>query len=102
MLINAISDSNISTADYDKVGERIFNLEKLMNFREGFNRLDDVLPERFFKDAHTFGLQKDVLIGRDEFEQIMDEYYVERGWNPQSTKPEKEKITTLGLDFVQL
>jgi len=102
MLINAITDSNISISDYDKVGERIFNLEKLMNFREGFNRQDDVLPERFFKDAHTIGPQKDVLISRAEFELIMDEYYAERGWNPKSSRPEEEKIKMLGLDFVQL
>jgi aldehyde:ferredoxin oxidoreductase len=73
MLINAINESDFPIADYDRVGERIFNLEKLMNFREGFNRQDDVLHERFFKDAHTLGQQKDMLISRVDFDLIMDD-----------------------------
>lgn len=41
-----------------QTGERIYNLEKLFNYREGFNRNDDVVPDRFFDEPLTVGEKK--------------------------------------------
>jgi aldehyde:ferredoxin oxidoreductase len=37
-----------------KVGERVYNLEKAFNVREGLTRADDVFPERFLKEPMPF------------------------------------------------
>ncbi len=100
--INAITGIELSEEAFMQTGERIFNLEKLLNYREGFRREDDLLPERFFKDAYTSGPQKGVVLQRDEFTTFMDDYYTQRGWNPETTKPEAEKIAELGLGFVEV
>jgi len=36
-----------------KLGERIFNVEKAFNLREGMRRKDDTLSERFFVEIAT-------------------------------------------------
>jgi aldehyde:ferredoxin oxidoreductase len=85
-----------------KTGERIFNLEKCFNFREGFRREDDVLPARFFEEPLTIGPKKGAVLEYKGFRQMMDNYYLERGWDLKTTKPSKERLSSLGLDFAFL
>lgn len=100
--IKVLTGIDLTADGFAQTGERIFNLEKLLNYREGFSRADDVLPERFFKDAYTHGPQKGVLLERDAFRAIMDDYYRARGWNTETTKPEATKIRELQLEYVAL
>lgn len=95
--IKAITGLEFSDENYAQIGERIFNLERTLNCREGFSRADDMLPERFFKDAYTHGPQKNVILGREEFAEIMNDYYKKRGWNLDSGIPTKEKLKELKL-----
>jgi aldehyde:ferredoxin oxidoreductase len=79
-------------ADMVKVGERINNIERLFNLREGYTRKDDVLPKRFLEpmpDGQSKGQTFDV--GR-----MLDSYYRLRGWDQQGI-PSKEKLKALGL-----
>lgn len=99
-MIKAVCGLSLDESAYDLAGERIFNLEKMLNLREGFTRADDRLPARFFNDAHTDGPQKDVLMQPQEFETMMEAYYEERGWDKSSTRPGKEKLKLLGLSFL--
>jgi aldehyde:ferredoxin oxidoreductase len=75
-------------------GERICNLERLFNLREGFSRQDDNLPERLLKDAtkgtdgnwHTVNL-----------ETLLDDYYAARGWDNEGV-PLPETLKRLELN----
>jgi len=98
--IAALTGIELSEDGFLQTGERIFNLEKLLNYREGFRREDDMLPERFFKDAYTHGPQKGVVLSREEFAEIMDDYYEKRGWDQKTSQPRDETISTLGLGLV--
>lgn len=100
--VEALTGIALSEETFLQTGERIFNLEKLMNFREGFRREDDMLPERFFKDAYTLGPQKGVLLSKEEFAEIMDDYYRQRGWDQQTSQPQPDTIAALELDYVKL
>jgi len=82
-----------------KAGERVFNLEKMFNYREGFRREDDKLPERFFEEPLTIGSEKGAVLNREEFNEMLDLYYRKRGWDPKTTKPDKSKLEELGLSF---
>lgn len=53
--------------DMEKVGERIYNLEQLFNCREGFTRVDDVVPDRFFEEPLTVGEKKGAVMSREKF-----------------------------------
>ncbi len=57
-ILSMITGQPYTTEEYLKAGERIFNLEKMFNYREGFRREDDVLPDRFFEEPLTIGSEK--------------------------------------------
>lgn len=97
--MTAITGINWTPEEFNKAGERIVNLERIFNAREGFAREDDWLPERFFIDAPTHGPAKGIIVNREEFSKTLDAYYAERNWDPQTAAPRQEKIQELGLDF---
>ncbi len=98
--ILALTGIALTEDEFQQTGERMFNLERMMNCNEGFTREDDMLPERFFKDTYTFGPQKDVVLDRNEFSKIMDEYYLSRGWQVSSGIPEESTLQKLELEFL--
>jgi aldehyde:ferredoxin oxidoreductase len=73
------------------VGERIWNLERLYNVREGFSKADDTLPERFF-DESVNGR----VIDREEFLNTLAEYYRMRGWDENGV-PTESTLKRLGV-----
>jgi len=81
---------------YLKAGERIWNLIRLFNLREGLPPSSDKLPSRFFKDSFTKGPAKGKVLSEDEFQKSLEEYYTFRGWNKKGI-PTKEKLEELGL-----
>ena len=82
-----------------KAGERIFNLERMFNYREGFQREDDILPDRFFEDPFTIGSKEGEFLDRDKFRRALDSFYEERGWDSKTAKPGKSRLKSLGLSF---
>jgi aldehyde:ferredoxin oxidoreductase len=96
-IIKAITGFDLTEEEFMETGERIFNLERWLNSKEGFGREDDCLPERFFKDAYTEGPQKNVVLDRSEFSTIMDGYYTNRGWNLNTGVPEKATLERLKI-----
>jgi len=88
-----------------KVGERVSNLYKIINVREGFSREDDEFPEAWFKPIMTPegpATMKDYYktreIIRDDAHQLLDDYYDERGWDIETGIPTQEKLKELGLE----
>ena len=80
-----------------QTGERIYNLEKLFNYREGFTRADDVIPDRFFEEPLTVGNKKGAVLTRDQFKTMMDEFYTKRGWDLKTSEPGAAKLQSLKL-----
>jgi aldehyde:ferredoxin oxidoreductase len=79
-----------------KVGERIVNLERAFNVREGFGRKDDRLPDRILKEPlHTHGAPGEGEMVR-EMEKFLDRYYELRGWTEKGV-PTATKLDELGL-----
>ena len=77
-----------------KVGERVNNLVRLFNIREGLTRDMDTLPKRFFSEPLAEGPSRGQVV---RLEQLMDEYYMVRGWD-ESGVPGGEKLKELGID----
>ena len=98
-VLGAITGKAWSQETCDQAADRIFNLEKCFNYREGFRREDDSLPERFFTEAFTVGPQTGAIVDRTEFRELMDAYYTDRGWDLKTTKPSQKTLASLGMDF---
>ncbi len=62
------------------VGERIINLERLFNLREGFTSKEDVLPERFLQSPMPTGNSKSQVVN---FSPMREEYYKARSWTKE-------------------
>ena len=79
------------------IGDRIHNLRKAFNIREGWQRKDDNLPERFTKEPMPEGPAKGHTV---PLESMIREYYELRGWDPESGLPKKSKLEELELKDV--
>ena len=98
-MLSAITGGEWTMDKFMKTGERIFNLEKMFNLREGFAREDDNTPDRFFEEPLTKGLRRGSVIKRDKFKNMMDSYYLERGWDRQKSVPQNDTLDKLRLLF---
>ena len=85
----------IETSDEEilKVGERIWNLEKLFNLEAGITKADDTLPPRLLSEALTSGPAKGKVA---ELDKMLDEYYQLRGWDLEGV-PSDEKLEELNI-----
>ncbi|MBE9391202.1 aldehyde ferredoxin oxidoreductase family protein [Fervidicoccus fontis] len=79
------------------VGERVYNLERAFNVREGFGREHDTIPERFVKEPFPRTPAKGQVF---ELDKLLDDYYKARGWDLKTGKPTKAKLESLGLNDV--
>jgi aldehyde:ferredoxin oxidoreductase len=104
----AVTGFQITPEDLKKAGERIWNLYKIINVREGFDRADDVFPGLWVKtiDEPIKSLRGEIRL-RDYFgkplqhkdlEKMLDDYYDERGWSSSEGTPTEWKKKALGLE----
>jgi aldehyde:ferredoxin oxidoreductase len=95
VLLSNLMGMEITAKDFRKTGERIFNLEKVYNIREGATKADDTLPPRLLEEPMPEGPAQGQVVN---LEPILKSYYEFRGWDADG-KPTKEKLSELGLDW---
>ncbi|NIU38493.1 aldehyde ferredoxin oxidoreductase [Candidatus Bathyarchaeota archaeon] len=79
-------------------GERINNLARLFNVREGVGTREfDTLPPKIMNvPIPDEGVAKGAVVGKEEFELGLDDYYAVRGWTREGI-PTLEKLKDLDL-----
>jgi aldehyde:ferredoxin oxidoreductase len=75
------------------IAHRGLTLARLFNLREGFGRADDILPRRFHQD-----LPKHKGLTDEQLGEIVRDYYVEQGWDPETGVPTPETLATLEIE----
>jgi aldehyde:ferredoxin oxidoreductase len=95
-LINSACGMDYSLEDILRIGERSWNLKRLINIRLGLQRENDRLPKAFLSPHAPGGGTEGYIPPLDE---MLSSYYTARGWDPQSGAPLPEKLRELGLDF---
>ncbi len=83
-----------------KVSERVRNLERMFDVRQGLRRKDDSLPKKFFQEPLKSGPYKGEVLDKEKFETMKDEYYEIRGWDKKTGIPSRDKLEELGLGDV--
>jgi len=97
-LFSAVTGWELSGQDLMAVGEKVLNLQRMFNMREGLGRKDDRLPERI-TNLPDFGYYENELLCKIEnFDAMLHDYYEARKWNPKTGVPSKEKLEQLELD----
>ncbi len=98
-LIRTATGWDIDDKELAVTGERISNLERMYNVREGLRREDDVLPPRLLQEPLPDGPSKGEILGRD-FDLLVDEFYQVCGWDINTGIPSRETLQRLGLDKI--
>jgi aldehyde:ferredoxin oxidoreductase len=92
-LFSSATGIECSYKELFKISERVLNLERLFNIKEGFTRKDDYLPERFSKEPAPDGPAKGHVVKQDV---LLDLIYEAKGWDPKGI-PTRQKLDELGL-----
>jgi aldehyde:ferredoxin oxidoreductase len=93
-LASELTDQPVSARDLFTAGERILNLERLINMRYGATAADDRLPDMFFDKEYNAGKQPSKP--RDWMEPMKQEFYAAMGWD-ENGRPAEKTLDQLGL-----
>ncbi len=85
---------NYTVEEVLQAGERIWNLERLFNLKNGFTKADDTLPPRLLKEPMKVGPNKGHVA---RLNLMLPEYYKLRGWDEKGV-PAQEKLKELSLE----
>jgi len=91
-LLSAVTGWDLDEDEILKIGERIYNLERVIMGRFGFSDKDDTLPSRLLKEPMPEGPAKGHVA---ELEKMKEEYYKLRGW--VNGMPTPGKLKELGI-----
>jgi len=98
-MINGVTGWSLNLPEVESLGERIYNLERAFNCREGVSRKDDNLPRRVANEPIPSGASQGMYCPPQEFNGLLDEYYRLRGWDANGI-PSAEKLKELGLEEI--
>jgi aldehyde:ferredoxin oxidoreductase len=116
-LFSAVTGQETDEAALNRYGERIFNLQRAILLREGWQAVTEDTPADFnFTEPLVFDSLnpqlivpgpteepvsvKGTVLDRDEFEAMRREFYELRGWDAQTGLPGLEVLNRLGLSDV--
>jgi len=92
-MVSAVTGYEIDAGEVLRIGERIWNMQKIFNVRAGCTREDDTLPPRLLLEPLTEGAPKGRVWERQP---LLDDYYRARGWDREG-HPTPEKLRELGI-----
>lgn len=95
-MVSSVTGWDMEVAELEKIGERVINLERSFNVREGVSRKDDVLPYRVMNEPIPSGPSQGMSCPKEELDGLLDEYYALRGWSKEGI-PTEQKLRELGL-----
>lgn len=91
-LVEAATGGQMSGQDILEVAERVFNLTRVFNTKEGFTRKNDHVPPRVLEEPVPEGPTKGAYVDPEDFNQMLDEFYEISGWDEDGIPTEKKLI----------
>ena len=116
-VVSAITGREIDEAGLNRIGERVFNLQRAILLQQGWggrqgDKLLDYLHDEPLQDLQRIRSflvpgkngepvsRQGKKIEREDFEKLKSEYYELRGWNKENGFPTREKLTELELEDI--
>jgi len=97
-LINTACGLHWNISELMVAGERGWNLKRVINNRLGLTRKNDKLPKAFLQPYSDHPAGADGYV--PDFNNMLEAYYQARGWDLITGFPSKEKLTSLGLEWL--
>lgn len=82
-----------------QIGERRINMMRYFNFREGFTKEDDTLPDKIFQPLKG-GPTDGVVLDKEAHEKAKKVYYEFAGWDNETGSPTATTMKKLSLDWL--
>jgi len=98
-MVKAATGLGLTGAELLAVGERLINLARVFNVREGLTRADDHIPPRVSRDPIPAGPSVGDRVSEEELQAMLDDYYAARGWSREGV-PLKAVLLALDLPEV--
>jgi len=111
--LSAVTGKDYGEEELNRIGERIFNLQRATMIREGRTREDDTLHEAYFRKAEIERDTNSEAMGHTNvasdqtrpvplqiFEEAKETYYEIRGWDKNTGRPTRETLMGLGLNEI--
>lgn len=99
-LVSTATGWAVEEKDLMGIGERIHTLERLFNVNHArFDRRNDYPPKRFFEEAIKSGPFMGEVLGKREFDGMLNENYGIHGWSAKGI-PESMTLKKLGLQSI--
>jgi aldehyde:ferredoxin oxidoreductase len=95
-MVRAITGWDVTVEELERIGERVINLERAFNVREGVRRAADVLPWRVMHEPIPDGPSAGMFCPPEELGAMLDRYYALRGWDADGV-PTRQRLAALGL-----
>jgi aldehyde:ferredoxin oxidoreductase len=95
-MVRAVTGWDVDADELERVGERIVNLERMFNVREGVRRAHDVLPWKVMHEPIPDGPSAGMHCPPEELSAMLDAYYALRGWDADGV-PTPARLSRLGL-----
>jgi aldehyde:ferredoxin oxidoreductase len=92
-MLEAVTGMPYKGMDLHRLGERIWNLERLYNLEVGIGAGEDTLPRRLLEEPISEGPAQGQVVRLGE---MLPLYYRARGWD-EAGRPQAEKLSLLGL-----
>jgi aldehyde:ferredoxin oxidoreductase len=96
-LVQTVGWEDFDTQESLAVGERIANLMRLVYARRGFQKADELDISEKHLEPPPAGPSKGLSIG-PYLPAMVDEYYVQMGWNVDTGFPTPETLRRLGME----
>ena len=94
----AVTGKDLNISKLMKIGERIYNLERVFNIKAGMEKQADSLPERFLSEPLKDGFSKGITVPLNS---LLEGYYRIRKWDDNGI-PTMEKLSELDLDMADV
>lgn len=91
--IQLVTGFSMNIGQFVKAGERGYNIERLINLRQGLKASDDTLPKRLIRELQ----REDAPDSKVKLDEMIGEYYSIRGWSNQGV-PTEGRLKRLGIE----
>jgi len=90
--IKLVTGFKMNIGAFIKAGERGYNLERIINIRQGLRGSDDTLPKRLLNELQ----REDDQHSKVKLHKMLKKYYTIRGWDANGV-PTRRRLKKLGL-----
>ncbi len=98
-LVSAATGWDVTVDEIQEVGRRRLNLMRALNAREGLSRDQDTLPKKLFKKALEGGASDGIAIEDEEFQNELNMYYEQAGWDVATGVPSRETLMSMDMGW---